>query len=112
MMRVRIVDNTPRVRVRLHVGVDQEVERSAIAIEQDVKGGPHAAPYRTGNLRRSYRHRRIGPLHYVVENDPAIAPYAAFVELGTDRMAPRPHLLPAALAEADRLVSRLTHALR
>lgn len=113
-IRARLVFNhLPRLQGELRAKVSQAVEASAIAIEQDVKGGgPHAAPYRTGNLRRSYLHRRESDLLYVVENDPQIAPYAPFVELGTRRMAPRPHLGPAAEAELPRFVDRVRDALR
>lgn len=102
----------PQISSEIHDAVSRALEESAIAIEQDVKGGPHAAPYRTGNLRRSYIHRRESDLTYVVENMANIAPYAIYVEFGTRRMAPRPHLGPAAEAERPKLAERVKQALR
>jgi HK97 gp10 family phage protein len=89
----------------MEAAVAGAVEETAHAIEQDVKGnGPHAAPIRTGNLRRSYHTDRKGlanPVEPSVEvgNDMRVAPYALFVEYGTSRMAPRPHLTPASEAQ-------------
>lgn len=42
----------------------------------------------------------------------ASAPYAAFVELGTSRMAAQPYLRPAIDQEAPRLTERIRAALR
>lgn len=104
-------NNFPKYRERIK-DVDRAIEDAAIAIEQDVKGGPHAAPYRTGNLRRSYHHRKVADLAYIVENDPGIAPYAIFVEFGTRKMAPRPHLRPALEAEKPRVNARIKEILK
>lgn len=104
----------PGILDKLRPAVSQAVEASAIAIKEDVKGGgPHAAPIRTGRLRRSYGHRRIDDsgLVYEVGNDTGIAYYAIYVELGTRRMAPRPHLVPAAEAERPRLAERVGRAI-
>lgn len=110
--------------------------QTASAIEQDIKGaGPHAqdaAAYpnaaggwtyipsapgtpprpRTGNLRRSYnidphpqeRMVRVG-------SDPAIAPYAPFVELGTRFMEARPALIPALEYQAKFFAQRIANGL-
>ena len=110
-------------------------KQTAVAIEQDIKGlGPHAQPAlrsqgrfvpsepgtpprpRSGNLRRSY-HVEFDEANHVarVGSDPAIAPYAIFLELGTSRMAARPALIPAAefhAATLARLVAEnITEAL-
>lgn len=91
--------------------VSKAVQRVATEIEQDVKGGPHAAPYRTGNLRRSYHTKRVGKYEVQVGNDPSIAYYALFVEFGTVKMAPRPHLRPAAEAAGQRFGAQIAEAM-
>lgn len=69
------------------------VRRAAFEIEARAK---QAAPVRTGNLRNS--------IQTDVESDGLTAhvgtavEYAAYVEFGTRRMAPRPFLAPAAEA--------------
>lgn len=109
------------------------VSQTAVAIEQDIKGaGPHAQPAlrdsqgryvpsapgepprpRTGNLRRSYHVTLDEPaLTAKVGSDPAIAPYAVFLELGTRRMEARPHLVPAMEYQAPRLADRVAKGLR
>lgn len=114
MIVARIIFNhLSRVEGELREKISLALARSAMAIEQDVKGGgPHAAPYRTGNLRRSYHHRREHDLLYIVENDPELAPYAIYVEFGTCKMAARPHLTPAAEAERPELDARMKELLR
>lgn len=89
---------------------------TANAIEQDVKGkGPHAAPIRTGNLRRSIHQDRGGlrnPVEPSVEvgNDLEIAEYAIYVEYGTSRMAAQPFLTPASEAQKDPHAARVAAA--
>lgn len=67
------------------------VRKTALDIES---GAKRRCPVRTGNLRAS--------LTTTIERDGLRAQvgtsvyYAAYVELGTRRMAPRPYLLPAA----------------
>lgn len=90
----------------------EAVAETASAIEKDVKGGPHAAPYRTGNLRRSYHVEFLeADLTALVGADPGIAPYAPHVEFGTKRSAPRPHLRPAAWAQEKPFEKRLAEAM-
>lgn len=66
------------------------------AAEEGAAGARRRAPVRTGRLARSYRAERdtadSSGLTYSVVSD---VDYASFVELGTSRMAPRPHLTPA-----------------
>jgi hypothetical protein len=97
------------------------VQASLIAIEQDVKGGPHSVyeayppkpSYdRTGNLGRSYHKETLGPLEGIVGSDPGIAPYAEYVEYGTSKMAPEPHLVPSAEAERPVFLAACAAALR
>ncbi|MEM4281502.1 MAG: HK97 gp10 family phage protein [Candidatus Caldarchaeum sp.] len=56
------------------------------------------APVRTGRLRESITHRRVGKTAYLVE---AAAPYAGYVEFGTSRFPPR-SFMRRALTEALR----------
>ncbi len=93
--------------------VDKALQRAAQEIVDDVSGkGPHAAPIRTGALRASYRWEKIGRLRYEVSNDPEVAPYAIFLELGTRKMAARPHLVPAAMAVAQKLPGMIKEAIQ
>ena len=91
---------TKAYRTKLQAHVDGASMDTVAAIETDVKAGQngHAAPYKTGNLRRSYHpdFKKFKSQH-VIEfgNDPRIANYAVYVELGTRFMAARPHLVPA-----------------
>jgi hypothetical protein len=120
MIRAKVVfNNIPKIKAAVRPHVAEVVKASAQAIEQDVKGGPHSlyrayppSPTydRTGNLGRSYHSRRIHELLWVVENDPQIAPYAVYVELGTRKMAARPHLLPSAEAERPHFVAEMREA--
>lgn len=50
------------------------------------------APVKTGWLRDSYKKETIGPLHILIGS---MVFYSIFQELGTSRMAPRPHVIPA-----------------
>ncbi|MEM2225722.1 MAG: HK97 gp10 family phage protein [Candidatus Caldarchaeum sp.] len=56
------------------------------------------APVRTGRLRKSISHRKVGKTKYMVE---AAAPYAGYVEFGTSRFPPR-GFMRRALSEALR----------
>lgn len=89
------------------------VRETAQAIEQDVKGGgPHAAPIRTGNLRRSYHTDYREPTHAEVGNDLDVAEYAIYVEYGTYKMAAQPHLRPATDAQRQPFLDKLYAILR
>ena len=49
------------------------------------------------------------PMSYVVDST---ANYAEFLELGTSKMAPRPYLLPAAVASADMIATLVANKLK
>ena len=55
------------------------------------------APIATGALRDSYRIESVGLLHIIIGS---MLNYSIFVELGTSKSNPQPHLLPA-FAEAE-----------
>lgn len=89
------------------------INETATAIENDIKGGPHAAPIRTGNLRRSYHTKFAsqGDLRAEVGNDTGVAPYAIFVEYGTYKMSARPHLRPSVEAVRAKFAAALAAVL-
>lgn len=116
VVQVKLVkDLLPEYKVKVNEGFAQAVMETCIAIDQDVKGGAHAAPIRTGNLRRSYHvevKRGAGGVSGTVGNDMGIAPYAIYVEYGTYKMAAQPHITPASEAQRDPFVSRCEAVLR
>jgi hypothetical protein len=105
------------------VFLKEAVDETVTEIERDVKGraetataggstngGAAAAPYKTGNARRSYHVDFEGTNGAQIEahigNDPGIADYVIYLEYGTSKMAPRPHLTPSSEAQ------RAPHQLR
>jgi len=109
----RKVDYSDEVDRVVRRAVWEAVKETAIAIENDVKGGPHAAPYRTGNLRRSYHVELMeAKLTARVGSDDRIAPYAPYVELGTSRQRAQPHLRPAGEAQRTAFAQRAATNLR
>jgi hypothetical protein len=112
----RTGDLSQRVRRR----VWNAIRETASEVEKDVKGGPHslyrAYPEtpryrRTGNLGRSY-HVEFDEhaLRAVVASDPGIAPYTAYVELGTENMPAKPHFGPSVEAVRERWERRMREA--
>lgn len=107
--------------------IKEAVQETTTEIERDVKGrapkataggstdGPRSAPYRTGNLRRSYHVDFKGTNGAQIEahigSDEGIAPYAPFVEYGTSRMAPRAHLTPSSEAQRVKHDERVAAAI-
>lgn len=115
-------DRTGNLAAATRQRVWNAIRQTASEVEQDAKGGPHslyrAYPEtpryrRTGNLGRSY-HLELDEanLRAVVASDPGIAPYAAYVELGTERTAARPHLGPSVEAVRGKWEQRLREALQ
>ena len=67
-------------------------------ISKAVYDTPESPNYvRTGRLRNSITHARDDESAYIGTN----VEYAAYVELGTSKMKPRPYLRPAAQNYAD-----------
>jgi HK97 gp10 family phage protein len=92
--------------------ISNALMETATEIVQDVAGGgPHAAPIRQGHLRASYYAELLEPFKARVANNLGIAPYAIYVEFGTRKMSPKPHLRPAAEAARPRLIERVKEIL-
>lgn len=98
---------------RMQQAVRGVVGETLSAIAYDVKGGgPNAAPIITGNLRRSYHISMDDDgMSGTVGNDPGIAHYAIYVEMGTRRMSARPHLVPALEAQVEPFKQNIGKAL-
>jgi HK97 gp10 family phage protein len=115
-IRTTVVNNFGRIAAEMEAGIEAAIVETATAIEQDVKGGgPHAAPIRTGNLRRSIHQDRRGLGNRVapsvdIGNDPEVAEYAGYVEYGTSRTPAQPFLTPASEAQTDRHAARVAAA--
>lgn len=82
------------------------IQSGATNIETDAKAH---APVRTGELRDSIHTTTETPLSATVGAD---AGHAAFVELGTRRMAARPFMLPAFERTKDRIVQEFKKLFR
>lgn len=79
-----------------------EVAKQSRELAQAIAKSARAlAPRRTGTLRRGIRYQRVydratGSVSYIVGWDRS-AWYGRLVEEGTERSAPQPHLVPAAI---------------
>lgn len=95
--KVRKIDNTAAFMKSLSRAIWPVISQTGQNIERIVKT---TAPFRTGNLRRSY-HVQLFPeqLRARVGSDSGIAPYAGFVEFGTSKQPPQPHLGPAGMTQ-------------
>jgi len=105
-----------RVKVELDLGKLRQVkgaarelvaERLEEGAERIKQGARRLCPKRTGRTARSIDKIREGDLSWVVTHgvgDPERGPIGMFLELGTRRMAPRPHLVPALEAEKPELI--------
>lgn len=73
---------------------------------------PGEAPaVRLGDLRQSYRFRVVGP-NYMERGEvgnPLL--YSIYLEKGTSRMAPRPHVIPAFNAKRSEILAALSRRL-
>ena len=93
-LSVRVVwDEIPQAIRDQQARVSALVRRAAFEIEARAK---QLAPVRTGHLRNSIQ-TDFGPDGLTAYVGTSVA-YAAYVELGTHLMAPRPYLAPAAEA--------------
>jgi len=107
--KVRKIDNTPAFMRSFGASIWPVVQRTGQNIERTVKT---TAPFRTGNLRRSYHVQLFREqLRAKVGSDPGIAIYAAAVEFGTSRSRAQPHLGPAGMAQKDTFKTEIRQAI-
>lgn len=91
-MSVQVRLNLARLR-RVIAGEKQAIERGVEkGAEQIAELARQLAPYETGELRESIH---VEPASEGVVRVVADAPYAAYVEFGTRKMAAQPFLTPA-----------------
>lgn len=98
---VDIIDNSDQVRAELQDKLSVALEKIGLAGEAFAKEEITAAVYdtpesrsgykRTGRLRNSLSHTTDSDSAYIGTN----VEYAAYVELGTSKMAAKPYLKPA-----------------
>ena len=109
MLKIIIEDRGAReVLERKAKGLEKAVgEGFAEAGEMIVSTAREIAPVRTGALRNSIYYA-LEPWRLVVG---AAVHYAAFVEYGTRKMAPRPYLRPAVWSHLNDLINSLRKAI-
>ena len=79
------------------------ITEGAVSGANHVPSAPGQPPNEdTGTLRRNITVTQIGPLHVRVASN---APYSAFLEFGTSKMAARPFMGPAARAKKKQVVA-------
>ena len=105
-VNVNLTDNSKIFKNALPEQIGKALEAIGLTAEKHaveeiskaVYDTPESPNYvRTGRLRNSITHARDDTSAYVGTN----VEYAAYVELGTSRMNPRPYLRPAAENYAD-----------
>lgn len=102
---VKITDNSDKFLNAL----PEQIEQALIAIGITAEGyAKRECPVDTGRLRNSISHARDDNAAYIGTN----VEYAAYVELGTSKMKPRPYLRPAAANHADEYKQIVKAALR
>jgi len=74
------------------------IQKACLAIESDTK---RQCPVDTGRLRASYTHEVTAEEGFIVGRVGSDVRYSRYVELGTYKMAARPHLIPAFEANKD-----------
>lgn len=100
-MQVEIIDNSKEVLEALHSQLKTALEAVGMQAEANAKIEVTRAVYdtpesksgyrRTGNLRNGISHAHDDTTAYVGTN----VEYAAYVEMGTSKMAARPFIRPA-----------------
>jgi len=89
-----IFANMDRQYEELEVKADQAIQTGGIVCEGETKKN---CPVKTGRLRSSYQYKKIDKMECAVGTT---VKYAPPVELGTYKMAARPHLFIGFLAGA------------
>lgn len=80
----------------------RSITAGAVSGKNHVPSAPGEPPNEdTGTLRRNITVTQVGPLHVRIASN---APYSAFLEYGTSRMAARPFMGPAARASRKEIV--------
>ncbi len=102
---VKINDNSDKFLGALPEQIAQALEAIGLTAEAHAK---ELCPVDTGRLRASISHARDDKAAYIGTN----VEYAAYVELGTSRMKPRPYLRPAAENHSDEYKDIVRAALR
>lgn len=91
---INFTDNSDEVLRELAEKIPQALTAMGLVAESHAKG---YCPVDTGRLRNSIANAVSGNAAYIGTN----VEYAAFVELGTSRMSPRPYLKPAIANHTD-----------
>lgn len=93
-INITVKSNADLFKNALPEQIAQALEAIGLTAEAHAK---ELCPVDTGRLRNSISHARDDTAAYIGTN----VEYAAYVELGTSRMKPRPYLRPAAEDNAD-----------
>lgn len=104
-VQVSFKSNAAEVHRLLEEAIAQGLEAIGFVAETHAK---EACPVDTGRLRNSISHAIDGHDAYIGTN----VEYAAYVELGTTRMKPRPYLGPAATQHSEEYKELMTRALQ
>ena len=106
-IKVEVTSHADEIKQALHTQMEVALEKIGLAGESNAKEEITAAVYdtpeaksgyvRTGRLRNSISHTSDGESAYIGTN----VEYAAYVEMGTSRMAERPYLRPAVMDHID-----------
>lgn len=87
----------------------RSITEGAVSGKNHVPSKPGEPPNEdTGTLRRNITVTQVGPLHVRVASN---APYSAYLEFGTSKMAARPFMGPAARAKKKEVVALVRGAI-
>lgn len=93
---------------RVQVDAQTSITEGAVSGAGHIPSKPGEPPNNdTGVLANNIETLETGPLHVTVSSN---APYAAALEFGTSKMAPRPYMGPALQKNKDRIAKRVAAA--